>query len=150
MPSISLPRLLFPAAAGGALAVAIGCGDNITLPAASFENVVDTVVLAALSGTPIDQPSGFDVVVALPVRTDRTNAFDFAFDIDAGGTPRIHPAGTLGLSSDPGILQSDQAFEAITSAPEEDYVTDTALVVAAGTVFVVRSRPSNIQCALAG
>ena len=150
MRPISLPRLLFPAAAGAALIVALGCGDDLTLPPATFENTVDTVVLAALSGTPIDQPSGFDVVVAQPVRTDRTNGFDFAFDIDEGGIPRIYPAGTLGLSSEPGILESNRTFDAITSAPVEDYVTDTALVVQAGTVFIVRSRSSNVQCALAG
>jgi hypothetical protein len=150
MRSISLPRLLFPVAALGALFAALGCGDDLNLPDAVFPNVVDTVVLAALSGTPIDQPSGFDVVVAEPVRTDRTNAFDFAFEIDAAGTPRIHPAGTLGLAAEPGILRSDESFAAITSAPIEDYVTDTALVVTAGTVFIVRSRSSNVQCALAG
>jgi hypothetical protein len=150
MRPISLPRLLFPVAAVGALTVALGCGDDLNLPAAAFPNVVDTVVLAALSGTPIDQPSGFDVVVAETVRTDRSNGFDFAFEIDPGGTPRIHPAGTLGLAPEPGILRSDDPFDAITSAPLEDYVTDTALVITGGTVFVVRSRASNVQCALAG
>jgi hypothetical protein len=151
MPPISLPYRLFPgAAAAGLLTAALACGDSLSLPAATFTNVVDTVVLAALTATPIAQSSAFDVVVGEPVRTDRTNAFDFAFDIDAGGTPRIYPAGALGLPAEPGVLLTDQAFDALTSAPLEGYVTDSALVVAANTVFVIRSRTSPVQCAFSG
>jgi hypothetical protein len=151
MPSISLPYRLFPgAAAAGLLSAALACGDSLSLPDATFENAVDTVVLAALSATPLAQPSAFDVVVAEAVRTDRTNAFDFAFDIDAGGTARLYPAGALGLPAEPGILLSDQSFDGLTSAPLEGYVTDSALTVAAGHVFVVRSRSSSVQCAFSG
>jgi hypothetical protein len=149
MRPISLPHRLFPAAVmSGVLSVALACGDSLNLPTAAFTNVVDTVVLAALSGTPIDQASGFDVVLGQVVRTDRTNAFDFAFEIDAGDTPRVHPGGTIGLAGEPGILRSDEVFEALTSAPLEGYVTDSALVVEPGTVFVVRSRNSTVQCTL--
>jgi hypothetical protein len=106
------------------------------------------VVLAALSGTPIAQPSGYDLIVASAVRTDRTNAFDFAFDIDGGATPRIYPAGTLGLGGEPGILRSEDAFADVGSAPLDGYVSDSTLAVSAGTVFVVRSRNSSAQCVL--
>jgi hypothetical protein len=151
MPSISLPYRLFPgAAAAGLLTAALSCGDSLSLPPATFTNAVDTVVLAALTATPIAQSSGFDVVVGESVRTDRTTPVDFAVDIDAGGTPRIYPAGALGLPAQPGVLLSDQAFDALTSAPLEGYVTDSALVVAANDVFVVRSRPSTVQCAFSG
>ena len=149
MPSISLPHRLFAAtAAAGLLTGALACGDDIQLPDATFVNAVDTVVLAALSGTAIADPSGFDVVLGTAVRTDRTNAFDFAFDLDAAGTPRIYPAGALGLAAEGGILRSDETFAGITSAPLDGYVADSALAVAAGTVFVVRSRNSNAQCTL--
>jgi hypothetical protein len=47
-------------------------------------------------------------------------------------------------------LLTDQAFDALTSAPLEGYVTDSALVVAANTVFVIRSRTSPVQCAFSG
>jgi hypothetical protein len=148
MRSISLPHRLFPAAAGlGLLTAALACGDDFTLPDATFENTVDTVTLAALTGTPLTEPSGFDVVVAATVRTDRTNGFDFAFDIE-GGVPAIYPAGALGLAPEPGLLRSDAAFADLDSAPLEGYVTDSVLPVAAGAVFVVRSRNSNVQCTL--
>ena len=124
------------------------CGDDLTLPPATFENVVDTVVLSALTGTPIGDASGYDVVFAETVRTDRNSAFDFAFDVDAGGVARIHPAGTLGLSAEAGVLRSTQGFDEITTAPLEGYVADSALAVEAGTVFVVRSRSTNAQCLL--
>jgi hypothetical protein len=150
MPAISLRHRLFPTTIGALLVSVLACGDDFTLPDPSFINVVDTVVLAALSGTPISAPSGFDVVVGEAVRTDRTNAFDFAFDLDAGDTPRLHPAGTLGLAPDAGILRSEESFAGITSAPLEGYVTDSTLVAPPGTVFVVRSRNSNVQCSLSG
>jgi hypothetical protein len=148
MRSISLPRRLFPVPAAAVLTTALwACGDDIQLPDATFVNAVDTTVLFALTGTPITDPSGFDVVLGTPVRTDRTNAFDFAFDVE-GGAPLIYPAGALGLAAEPGLLRSDESFESITSAPLEGYVPDSALSVSAGTVFVVRSRNSNAQCTL--
>ena len=64
--------------------------------------------------------------------------------------PVVAACGALGLPAEPGVLLTDQAFDALTSAPLEGYVTDSALVVAANTVFVVRSRSSTVQCALAG
>lgn len=147
MRPISLPHRLFPAAATAAAVVtAAACGDPVSLPPATFENVVDTVVLAALTGTPISAPSAYDMVFGSTVRTDRTAAFDVAFDIDATGTARLYPAATLGLASDAGLLRRAEAFAAITSAPLEGYVSDTAIAATPGLVFVGRSRSSNAQC----
>jgi hypothetical protein len=153
MRSISLPQRLF----SGLLPVLLvtACGDPNALPAAQFENVVDTTTLYALTGTPLGTPSGFDSYgvignVGVAVRTDLNDPFDFAVDLDATGTLVLYPTGALGLAAEPGIVLSTGTFEGVTSAPLEGYVLDSAVVAPLGTVFVLRSRSSTQACALAG
>jgi hypothetical protein len=88
------------------------------------------------------------VVGGTAVRTDRDYPLDFAFDLDTTGAAVIWPAGLLGLGGAPGLLRSDQAFADVLSAPLDGYVTDSLLTIDAGTVFVVRSRPSSSLCTL--
>ncbi|MDH3495764.1 MAG: hypothetical protein OER21_03310 [Gemmatimonadota bacterium] len=133
----------------GATAV-VACSNPNALPPAQVDNVIDTTVLFALSGTPLSAPSAFNVVEATTARTDRNLPFDFAFDIAAAGTPLLYPPGSLGLFPEAGILVSTESFAGVLTAPREGYVADSAVAVAAGSVFVVRSRSSSSQCALAG
>jgi hypothetical protein len=148
MRAISLPHRLF-SALGALLVAGVGaCNTGPTLPTPLNTNVVDTVTLSALTGTPIAHPSAFDVVLGQPARSDRTTAFDFAVDLDQAGTTRVYPSGVLGLSKEPAILLSNNAFDAVLSAPLDGYESDSAVAVTAGTVFVVRSRSSSNQCGL--
>lgn len=139
MPRLSLFRTAFPGFLLLIGSAALACGDPFA-GVATIENKVDTVTLYALNGTPIRLPSAYDVLTESPVRTDVTSAFDFAFDIDAGGKARILPAGVLGGSREPGIRRVDDAFEQVKSAPLDGYVFDSALTVQQAGVFVVRSR----------
>lgn len=143
---ISLPRFRLGAAALGALAAVAACGDTAGLPPPAVENVVDTAIVFALTGTEIGTPSGFDVIAALPARPEQLDPYDFVFDIDTAGTALLMPSLLVGLSSSAGLLKSSQSFDAITRAPLEDYVPDTALVVTEGTVFLARSRSSQEGC----
>lgn len=125
-----------------ALAV-IGCGDDDNLPDATEENVVDTVSLGSLVGTPITTPSGFSVDVGA-VRTDRTTEFDFAFNIEPSGRPVFLPPTALGLppsnSADPGLQPRSESFDEITLAPNNGYLTEEPVPFAVGDRFTVRSR----------
>ncbi len=121
------------------------CDDPLGLPAPFADNVIDTVSIFALQGTPIGVPSGFDVAQGLEVRTE-TDQFDFAFDIDALDVSRIFPTGALGLGQEAGILSEDRDFLDIDEAPLSGYSLDSALVVELEAVFVVRSRPSVTGC----
>ena len=56
----------------------VACDDTGLVPA-GFPNVVDTVTLYALQGTPISTPSAFDISSGAAVRTDQGFPFDFAF-----------------------------------------------------------------------
>jgi hypothetical protein len=148
MRAISLAHRLFSRVAILAALAVVACGTGTALPPSQIANVVDTTTIYALSGTSIHLPSAFDVVGGTAVRTDRDYPLDFAFDLDTTGAAVIWPAGLLGLGGAPGLLRSDQAFADVLSAPLDGYVTDSLLTIDAGTVFVVRSRPSSSLCTL--
>jgi hypothetical protein len=133
------------------MAVAVaGCQDTQGLPPATFPNVVDTVRVYALRGTPVDKPSGYFVPTRQVVRTDQPG-FDVAFDIDDTGAPLLYPSGALGLGRDAGVLKVDVAFEAVETAPTGNaYATQQPLAIPPETVFVVRSAPYGGDCALTG
>jgi hypothetical protein len=122
----------------------LGCDD--ALGPATAINTIDTVTLYALNGTPIALPSAYSLLDELPVRTDSTPSFDFAFDITAAGTPLIYPSGVLGLSTEPGLRRDDRTFDEIRTAPVEGYQRDSTLAVEAEDVFLVRSRSSLTGC----
>ncbi len=141
-------RFMFGPAVLGAVLFSAGCDNTLAMPLATVANVVDTVTLDALRGTPISVPSGFDVVLGRAARTDRPNeGFDIAFDIDEQNRALIITTGALGLSARSAIQTYDGAFDDITVGPVEVYELDVSITVAIGSVFIVRSRPNSTQCA---
>jgi hypothetical protein len=139
MRAITRLLLLFP------LAGAVGCSDNNGLPTATLENVVDTVTIGSLVGTPISTPSGFfiDLTGVGAVRTDQTVSFEFAYNIEPDGRRVFLPRAALGLASttaDPGVQLRPETFDQITKARSNGYVTDSAVAVEVGQRFLVRSR----------
>jgi hypothetical protein len=127
------------------LAASSGCGDPFGQKA-QFANAVDTVTLFALRGTPIRAHSAYDMYTLSTSRTDTTSGYDFAFDLDSTGAARVYPGGALGLAKDAGLQLMDRTFDAVSSAPETGFATDTSIVVAKGDVFVARSRTSSLYC----
>ncbi len=129
------------AALVAALAVT-ACETTSGLPTASISNVVDTVSLYALDGTPLPSPSGYNVPSRTVVRTDRFATFDFAFNITAAGQSVLLPTGALGLGRASGIQVQSVGFDAVRLAPPPTsaYVDTTAVPVDSGTVAVVHSR----------
>lgn len=150
MRSISLSLLLFGLVIAGGAMTATACESPLDVPAATDTNSVDTVTLYALRGTDLLLPSAYDVVGRATAHTDRLEPFDFAVDLGDDGAPLLYPAGALGLPKDPGILMVTTTFDSVTSAPLTGFVTDSVRHLAIGTVFVVRSRPNGLNCALAG
>ena len=126
-------------------ATAAGCGDPYGQKA-QFTNTVDTLTLFALRGTPIRSRSAYDMYSLSTSRTDTTSGYDFAFDIDSTGRALIYPSGALGLSKDPGLQLMDRTFDAVQSAPETGFSTDTAIAVDSDNVFVARSRVTSLFC----
>jgi hypothetical protein len=124
------------------LATASACGDPFALPV-SFENVVDTVSIWAVSGTPLHLPSAYAIVspVGRTVRSDQFADFDFAFDLGSTGQAVLLPTGAIDLGRSSGILLRSEPFGAITIAPGSGYQDSLAVAVDSGTVAVIRSRP---------
>ena len=120
------------------------CGNPNDLADATIPNVETTVTLSALTGTPIATPSAYSVAEARAVRIDQGAAFDFAFNIDAGGQAVFIPLAVLGLGvqsgTNAGFLKVDQTFEEILTAPLNGYVTADTVKIAVGERYVVRSR----------
>ena len=120
-----------------------GCSSEQDLPTASVLNFVDSVELGAITETPITTPSAFSIPDRQAVRTDRSSAFDFSFDI-VDGEPQFQPLKFLGVSSNtgvnPGLQFTSIPFDTIRTAEKNDYITDSAVVVKAGDVLFARSR----------
>jgi hypothetical protein len=130
-----------------ALAAVAACSDSNNLPDPTTQNTVDTVTVGSLTDTPVTTPSGFAVSASTAIRTDLDPGFDFAYDIEGPaetGRKVVLPRAALGITSngtaEPGVMRRDQAFDDIDAAPSNGYVTDSAVPVAIGERYVVRSR----------
>lgn len=126
-----------------ALALVAGCSNANSLADPTNTNVVDTVTLGALEGTPIQTPSAYAVDLGA-VRTDQITGFEFAYNVDSSGRRVFLPRKVLGLSStsgaDPGVQAAGAAFDDIKVAPSNGYTVDSAVVVDVGQRWFVRSR----------
>lgn len=134
-----------------ALAAVAACGNDDNLPDPTTANDVDTVTVGSLTDTPITTASGFAVSAprGTAIRTDLDAGFDFAYDIEGPaetGRKVVIPRAVLGITSggsaEPGVMRRDQAFDDIDIAPSNGYTTDSAVPVALGERYVVRSRVS--------
>jgi hypothetical protein len=118
------------------------CNDTNGLLPAQIVNVVDTISLYALDGTPITAPSGYVVQSKTVVRTDQSPAgFDFAFNITPAGQAVLLPTGAMHLVRGSGIQADSVAFDAITTAPTNAYIDTLPVSIDSGSVVVVHSRP---------
>jgi hypothetical protein len=126
------------------LALAAGCSDANSLADPTISNVVDTVTIGALVGTPISTPSAYSVVNDA-VRVDQTPDFEFAYNVQGPDSQAVFlPRAALGLASgsaaDPGLQSRPETFDQITEARSNGYITDSAVAVSVGQRFMLRSR----------
>ena len=123
---------------------AAACSDSNGLPPAALTNVERTEILYSLVGTPVATPSGYALEGAQLVRTDQSDAFDFAYNVEPDGRHVFIPRGALGIdpnnSVNPGFQARTESFEAIRSAPGNGYVSDQVVPIAVGERYIVRSR----------
>ncbi len=132
-----------PTLAITSLAVLVACDSTTGLPAPRTANVVDTVSLFALDGTPLSAPSAYLLEGKKRVRTDQSAVFDFAFNFDSLARAVLLPTGALGLGQASGLQVATVPFDSIKLAPTGGYEFDKPLVVDTGAVVLVRSRPTG-------
>jgi hypothetical protein len=120
------------------------CSDNNGLPDATLTNVERTDTLYSLIGTPVATPSGYALDGGRRIRTDQSDAFDFAYNIEPDGRHVFIPRAAFGIdtvnTANPGFQARSESFEAIRSARSDGYVSDEVVPIALGDRFVVRSR----------
>ena len=137
-------RLNYPVSTLAAALLIAACGQDAQLAPASIPNVVDTIVLGALNSSPISLPSAYSVADGNAVRTDITAAFDFAYDVDAAGRHVFLTLEVMRLSntsgSGPGLQFTSLAFDQVSAAPTNNWITGDTIVVDSGSVLVLRSR----------
>lgn len=142
VPKIRQMRLEVPAIL--ATAALLACSDANSVPAATFTNVIDTVVVYAISGTEVFRPSGYAMTQRSAVRLDNTTSADFGYDRTPDGRDVLLPGRMLGHPGasgvDPGLQHTDLAFDEITLAESDNYKTLDTVAVAVGDVLYLRSR----------
>jgi hypothetical protein len=125
-------------------AILASCGNPFGLPAAFLTNAVDSsVTLYALSGTPVNQPSGYLIYGGNKVRTDLSSQLDFAFDFDTAGRAVLLPTAALKLTAGSGFQISPLDFDSIKIAPVNGYNDSTGFVVTENSVVLAQSSRGN-------
>jgi hypothetical protein len=130
------------------LALAAACGDPFGLVRPSVDNVVDTVSLYALSGTPVATPSGYQLQFRQRVRVDQGGIFDFAIDLDTAGRPVLKPTGALKLGRSSGVQATTLPFDSIRFAPTGGFQLDSAVTLDVGGRAIVHSQPTACNIGL--
>jgi hypothetical protein len=134
------------------LVAVTACSDTNGLPDPTLGNVERTETLYALVGTPVSTPSGYALEGNRRIRTDQTDAFDFAYNVEPDGRRVFVPRAALGLDPNaavkPGFQARSESFEAITLAPSDGYITDQVVPIAEGERYVVRSRVTCLALGL--
>ena len=126
-----------------AVGVLAACGNSLSLLTAHEPNVVDTVSLYAIDGTPVTTPSAYDITVGSKINPAQRDQFDFAVNITAAGKPVLLSTGALGLGRSSGLVpEAPGSFDAITQAPGTGYNDSTEVAADSGAVVVIRSRPT--------
>lgn len=127
-----------------AAAAVAACSDANSLPKPTYTNAVDTVVIYAISGTEVFQPSGYAMTQRSAVRLDNTAAADFGYDRTVDGRDILLPGAMLGhpgLSGvDPGLQITTEQFDSIIVAQTNGYKTLDTVAVHTGDIFYMRSR----------
>ena len=137
----------FFALPGLALVVAAtGCSDPNPLPKPTVSNAVDTLALYATSGTDVWKESGYSTAERRVVRLDQSTTVDFAYQVTPDGRHILLPgtligqAGTGGVS--PGLQVVDSAFDSLTYARTNGYLSEDTVEVSVGTVMYLKGRIS--------
>ena len=131
-----------------AFVLVAACSDPNAIPRAYLENDTATVTLASLERGLVTQPTAYSLSLASAVRTwEAGTNFDFVFSMDAQDRTAFLPLASLGLSTTaavkPGLLKTTTAWDAMTKAPLNGYVTLDSVPIAEQDRFYLRTAVST-------
>jgi len=149
----SLPRVLsfVVLLSVAATAAACGSGNGLTSPS-TYDNVISTYSVYALSGTPNTFPAAYqyssETLVRPVVSTSGSVNFDVAFDLTADGKLLILPVRAivpLPPSSAPiiGTQKMTSTFGALARAPLTGYTLDSAVTASVGETYTIQLHNSG-------
>jgi hypothetical protein len=120
------------------------CSDPNELADAVLTNAVDTITLYSLATGPLAEPSAYSLNGRRGVRTwDAGTNFEFVFTTDPADRGYFLPLDLLGLLPEgafkPGMQRSNLAFDEMTRAPLNGYITSDTLQVAEHDRFFIRT-----------
>ena len=123
-----------------ALLATAACDDPFE-PRATTPVRTDSFVAYAMSGTPVNVPTAFNVVFFTTVRMEPSYGFDFAFDLDDQGRVLVVPVTRLGgaviVGRRVGLQKATMPFDQITRAPVTGYHYDSTLAMTEGETMLV-------------
>lgn len=123
-----------------ALLATAACDDPFE-PRATTPVRTDSFVAYAMSGTPLNLPTAFNVVFFTTLRIEPSYGFDFAFDLDDQGRVVVIPVTRLGgaviLGRRTGLQKATVPFDQLTRAPVTGYHYDSTLVMDVGETMLV-------------
>ena len=137
-------KLVLLATAGLVLATA-ACGDPDELKA-RFETTSDTLVVYALSGSPVGYPTALNTPFSRVLRAEGDLNFDVAFDI-VGDSVALIPVQLVigaGAGRDVGIIDTTAAFDDIILAPRRGYDDSTVTMLGRGDVAIIEAE--SVYC----
>lgn len=136
--------------------VAVAACEDPFEPRATSAVRTATFTVFAMSGTPVNVPTAFNLVFFTPVRMEPAYGFHLAFDIDTAGRVMVVPVtrvgGVVAGGRRIGIQRSAVPFDQLQRAPGTGYHYDSTFVVNTGEPLVVEAAaeqcPINISTQL--
>lgn len=126
------------------------CGQDLSLPPAQLPVTQQLITLHAITNTPVNTNSAYNMVGLAEVRTDLSNNFDFVFDIGpdsayglgtTGDTIAVlMPRGYVGFVQDGGLQFTLTSFDSVVVAPALGYETTKPTRIRGGDVILAASR----------
>ena len=131
--------------------VTSACNEPFQLRASRM-NVVDTLTVYALTGSPPSYPSALSIAFQQLLRIDGSGVFDIVFDLDSAGRVIIYPVNmvvvpargkrAVGMNLIPG------AFADFKVASRKGYKLDSSVVISPGQVVAVEAFHGQDACQL--
>jgi hypothetical protein len=126
--------------------LAAGACEDPFATTASAEVRIDSFVVYAASGTPVNVPAAFSLLLFTPVRLEPTYNFDVVFDIDDAGNVVLIPVtlagGAVTADRSVGLQRIVGAYDDMTRAPADVYEYDYTLALAPTEGAVIQVKTS--------
>ena len=122
-------------------AIGTAACDDPFAPRASTPVRTDSFLVYAVSKTPVNVPSAFNIILFTPLRLEPTYGFDLVFDINDAGEVVLIPVklvgGAITAGRRVGLQQITGAYDAVTRAPNSGYQYDSSLALSVDESAVV-------------